>query len=79
MFGKIMSLKEHAKGKDLLLGKAGFLEEQLLKESVVVADDSMKVLKEFETLEEDTSSDDSNPPPIRCSPGTPFKRGGKSY
>ena len=47
------AFKKHTKGKNLPLGRPGSLEKQLPKESVVVAENSMKVLKGFETFEED--------------------------
>ena len=49
----MVPLKKHTKAKDLSLAKRGFLKKQLLKESVTAADESMTVLQEFETFEED--------------------------
>ena len=50
-------LKKRTTGKEVSLCRPGPLEKQLLKESATVADDSMKVLREFETFEEELPFD----------------------
>jgi hypothetical protein len=49
----MVPLKKHTTAKDISLNKRGLLKKQLLKESAAAADDSMMVLQEFETFEED--------------------------
>jgi hypothetical protein len=53
--------------------KRVFLNKQLLKESAIVATDSMVVLREFEKFEEDLSSDESD------DAQTPHLRLGRSH
>ena len=52
----MVPLKKNTTDKELSLSRPEFLQKQLLKESAMVADDSSKVLQEFERLEEDLPS-----------------------
>ncbi len=54
----MIPLKKHPKAKNLSLSKRGFHKEQLLRESTMVAADSMTVLEKFERFEEGYSLDD---------------------
>jgi hypothetical protein len=49
----MIPLKEHPMAQNFSLIKRGFLKKQLLRESTMVAVDSMMVLEEFERFEED--------------------------
>jgi hypothetical protein len=51
-------LNEHPIAKNVSLIKRGFLKKQLLRESTMVAVDSMTVLEEFERFEEQYSLND---------------------
>jgi len=51
-------LNEHPIAKNVSLIKRGFLKKQLLRESTMVAPDSMTVLEEFERFEEQYSLND---------------------
>jgi hypothetical protein len=54
----MIPLKKHPIAKNVSLIKRGFLKKQLLRESTMVAADSMTVLEEFERFEEQYSLND---------------------
>ena len=56
IFPIMIPLKKHPIAQNVSLIKRGFLKKQLIRESAVVADDSMVILKEFEIFEEEFSS-----------------------
>ena len=58
IFSIMIPLKKHPIAKNVSLIKRGFLKKQLLKESTMVAADSMTVLEEFERFEEQYSLND---------------------